>query len=55
MKKLIFAASFLFAAIALNAQNLDEIIGKFTTANKLDRIGDIKTIRISAKTSIMGM
>ena len=33
MKKLIFAASFLFAAIALNAQNLDEIIGKFTTAN----------------------
>lgn len=55
MKKIFLAASFLFAAIALNAQNLDEIIGKFTTANKLDRIGDIKTIRISAKTSIMGM
>jgi len=55
MKKLFLAATFLFAAFALNAQSLDEIISKYTAANKLDKIGNIKTIRISAKTSVMGM
>jgi len=55
MKKIFLTATFLLAAFALNAQSLDEIIGKFTLANKLDKIGDIKTIRISAKTSVMGM
>jgi len=55
MKKIFIVESYLFATIALNAQNLDEIIGKYTIANKLDKIGDIKTIRISAKTSFMGM
>ncbi|MDX9946270.1 MAG: hypothetical protein RBS38_02815 [Bacteroidales bacterium] len=55
MKKLFLAATFLLAATALNAQGLDEIISKYTTANKLDRVGDIKTIKITAKTSVMGM
>lgn len=55
MKKIFLAATFLLAAFALKAQSLDEIISKYTTANKLDKIGDIRTIRISAKTSVMGM
>ncbi len=55
MKKLFLAATFILAAIALNAQSLDEIISSFTAANKLDNIGNIKTIKITAKTSVMGM
>ncbi len=55
MKKLFLAATFLFAAFALNAQSLDEIIGSYTKANKLDKMANIKTIKIAAKTSVMGM
>ena len=55
MKKLFLAATFLLAATALNAQGLDEIISKYTAANKLDKMGNIKTIKIAAKTSVMGM
>jgi hypothetical protein len=55
MKKIFLSATFLLATFALNAQSLDEIISRYTIANKLDKIGDIKTIRITAKTSVMGM
>jgi outer membrane lipoprotein-sorting protein len=55
MKKLFLAVSFLLAVAALNAQSLEDIIGKYTVANKLDKISNFKTIRISAKTSVMGM
>jgi outer membrane lipoprotein-sorting protein len=55
MKKLFLAVSFLIAVAALNAQSLEDIIGKYTVANKLDKISNFKTIRISAKTSMMGM
>jgi len=55
MKKLFLATTFLLAAFMLNAQSLDEIIGNYTLANKLDKIGSIKTISISATTSVMGM
>lgn len=55
MKKLFLAATFFLAATAMNAQSLDEIINRFTVANKLDKMGNIKTIKISAKTSVMGM
>jgi outer membrane lipoprotein-sorting protein len=55
MKKLFLAVSFLLAVAALNSQSLEDIIGKYTVANKLDKISNFKTIRISAKTSVMGM
>ncbi|HBC80239.1 MAG TPA: hypothetical protein DEO60_04980 [Bacteroidales bacterium] len=55
MKKLFLAVSFLLAVAALNAQSLEDIIGKYTVANKLDKISNFKTIRISAKTAVMGM
>ncbi len=55
MKKLFLAVSFLLAIAALNAQPLEDIISKYTLANKLDKISNFKTIRISAKTTVMGM
>ena len=55
MKKLLLGVSLLFASAAINGQSLEDIIGKYTVANKLDKIGNIQTIRISAKTSVMGM
>ena len=55
MKKLLLGISFLFAVAAINGQSLEDIISKYTVANKLDKIGNIQTIKISAKTSVMGM
>jgi len=55
MKKLFLAVTFLLAVAALNAQSLEDIIGKYTVANKLDKISNFKTIHISAKTAVMGM
>jgi len=55
MKKLLLGVSLLFAFSAINAQSLEDIISKYTVANKLDKIGNIQTIKISAKTSVMGM
>jgi outer membrane lipoprotein-sorting protein len=55
MKKLFLTVSFFLAVALLNAQSLEDIIGKYTVANKLDKISNFKTIKISAKTSVMGM
>ena len=55
MKKLLLGVTLLFAFAAINGQSLEDIIAKYTVANKLDKIGNIQTIRISAKTSVMGM
>jgi outer membrane lipoprotein-sorting protein len=55
MKKLLLTVSFLLAAVLLNAQSLEDIIDKYTIANKIDKISGFKTIRITAKTSMMGM
>jgi outer membrane lipoprotein-sorting protein len=55
MKKLLLTVTCLFAVIIINAQSLEEIIGKYTVANKLDKISEFKTIKITAKTSMMGM
>jgi len=55
MKKLLLSITLLLAVIIVNAQSLEDIIGKYTVANKLDKIGNFKTIKISAKTSVMGM
>lgn len=55
MKKLIFVFVGLMAFFVINAQSLEDIINKYTLANKLDKIADFKTIKITAKTSVMGM
>jgi outer membrane lipoprotein-sorting protein len=55
MKKLFFTVSFLLGVLILNAQSLEDIITKYSVANKLDKIADFKTIKITAKTSMMGM
>jgi hypothetical protein len=55
MKKSFITVSFLFAVVLANAQSLEDIISKYTVANKLDKINNFKTIKITAKTSMMGM
>ena len=55
MKKLFLSVSFLLAIFVLNAQSLEEIINKYTIANKLDKISGFKTIKITGKISMMNM
>lgn len=55
MKKLILSLTFIIAATLINAQSLEDIINKYTVANKLDKISSFKTIKITAKSSVMGM
>lgn len=55
MKRLITMFSCLLAFAVVNAQSLDEIVKKYTAANKLDKMANIKTIKLSAKMSMMGM
>lgn len=55
MKKLLLSAACFLAVIIINAQSLEDIISKYTVANKLDKISEFKTIKITAKTSMMGM
>lgn len=55
MKKLLLSAACLIAAVIINAQSLEDIINKYSVANKLDKISEFKTIKITAKTSMMGM
>ena len=54
MKKLILAAAALFVFAFVNAQSLDEIVKKYSAANKLDNLKSVTTIKITAKTSVMG-
>jgi hypothetical protein len=55
MKKLIFIMAGLIMVTAMGAQSLDEIVKKFTVANKLDQISNLKTIKITANIAVMGM
>jgi outer membrane lipoprotein-sorting protein len=55
MKKLIFILAGLLTVSVINAQSLEEIVKKFTAANKLDKISGYKTLKLTAKTSAMGM
>ena len=55
MKKLLLIATFLLAAVVINAQSLEDIVKKYTAANKLDRLSGIKTVKITANMSMMGM
>lgn len=55
MKKLASLLAGLLILSSLNAQNLEEIVKKFTIANKYDKLSSISTIKITAKMSMMGM
>jgi len=55
MKKLIIIMAGLFIMAAISAQSLDEIVKKYTAANKLDQVANLKTIKITANMSMMGM
>ena len=39
----------------INAQTLDEIVKKYTVANKFDQVANLKTIKITGNMSVMGM
>jgi outer membrane lipoprotein-sorting protein len=55
MKKLFLVITCLLAVVVINAQSLEEIVKNYTIANKLDKMSDIKTLKISANMSMMGM
>lgn len=55
MKKLIFVMAGLIMISVISAQSLDEIVKKYTAANKLDNVANLKTIKITANMSLMGM
>jgi hypothetical protein len=55
MKKLIFILTGLTLMSVISAQSLDEIVKRYTLANKLDKVSSLKTIKITANLSMMGM
>ena len=55
MKKLIFILTGLIIMSVINAQSLEEIVKRYTVANKLEKISSLKTIKITGKMSMMGM
>lgn len=55
MKKLLLTAVCLAAVVAINAQSLEEIVKKYTAANNLDKTSGLKTVKITAQMSMMGM
>jgi outer membrane lipoprotein-sorting protein len=54
MKKLFLAVTCLLAVAVLNAQSLEEIVKKYSEANKLDKISSLKTIKLTGSMSMMG-
>ncbi len=55
MKKLILIMAGLTVITVINAQSLEEIVKKYTIANKLDKVSSLKTIKITANMSMAGM
>ncbi|MBK7710252.1 MAG: hypothetical protein IPJ37_04345 [Bacteroidales bacterium] len=55
MKKLIFTLTGLILISVISAQSLDEIVKRYTVANKLDKVSALKTIKITGNMSMMGM
>jgi outer membrane lipoprotein-sorting protein len=55
MKKIILGLSGLLLVTLLNAQSIEEIVKKYSEANKQDKIAALSTIKITAKMSMMGM
>lgn len=55
MKKLILIMTGLIMMASLSAQTIQDIVKKYSEANKLDKVASMKTIRITASISVMGM
>ena len=55
MKKLFLMLTCLLAVTVVGAQSLEEIVKKYSAANKLDKVGSLKTIKITGNMSMMGM
>ena len=55
MKKLITLLAGLFIVTIINAQSLEEILKKYSVANKQDQISKLSTLKITANMSMMGM
>lgn len=55
MKKLIFIFTGLALMSLVNAQTLQEIVNRYTVANKLDKVSSLKTIQITGSMSMAGM
>jgi hypothetical protein len=54
MKKSILLLAAIFAVAVIHAQTAEEIIKKYTVANKLDKLSAISTVKITGKMSMMG-
>jgi outer membrane lipoprotein-sorting protein len=55
MKKLLTAMAGILLVTSINAQTLEEIVKKYSAANKHDQISALSTIKITGKMSMMGM
>lgn len=55
MKRMFLVTVCLLAAVMINAQSLEEIVKNYSAANKFDNLSALKTIKITAKMSMMGM
>jgi hypothetical protein len=55
MKKSILLLASVFAVVAIHAQTAEEIVKKYTVANKLDKLSGISTVKITGKMSMTGM
>jgi len=55
MKKLIFILTGLIVMSVVSAQSLEDIVNKYTAANKLDKMSGLKTLKLTGKMSMMGM
>jgi outer membrane lipoprotein-sorting protein len=55
MKKLLSILTALLVVSSVNAQTLEQIVQKYSEANRYDKISQLSSIKISAKMSMMGM
>jgi hypothetical protein len=54
MKKLFLMLTCLLAVAVVGAQSLEEIVKKYSQANMLDKVGSLKTIKITGSMDMMG-
>ncbi|MFZ0282761.1 MAG: hypothetical protein WAL29_14005 [Bacteroidales bacterium] len=55
MKKIILIITAIFAFTTINAQSLEDIVKKYSSAIKADQLAGVSTIKISGKMTAMGM
>jgi outer membrane lipoprotein-sorting protein len=55
MKKILLVLAGLIAVTAINSQSLSDIVKNYSAATKQDKLANVKTIKITAKMSAMGM